>query len=170
MKNVRLHIWSRKEIENYFLLPGPIVRAIRKRMPARATAPKETEIEAQLEAICDTLKADVFDAIAAEFLAEDRALGAGGANKAARKALDAEWQTLDGRLRTVSGKQVFAALSHWSQEQFGVPLSAAIVARECMATDIVDEMRGVLTAIQEGQDFGDGRNGNGQTGASQVDE
>lgn len=168
-KNVRLHIWSRKEIENYFLLPGPIVRAIRKRMPARATAPKETEIEVQIEAICDTLKADVFDAIAAEFLAEDRALGAGGANKAARKALEAEWQTLDGKLRTVSGKHVFAALSHWSQERFGVPLSAAIVARECMATDIVDEMRSVLTAVQEGRDFGHGRNGNGQTGASQVD-
>jgi energy-coupling factor transporter ATP-binding protein EcfA2 len=170
-RRVRLHIWARKEIENYFLLPRPILRAIRRRMPARAVAPTEAEISAQLEVICEGLRDEVFDAIAAELLAENRALGAGGANKAARQVVAQQWQTLDAKLRIVSGKRVFGALSCWAEAQLGASLSAAIVARDLARQDIDEEMRMVLTAIQENQDFevplaaslGTGEQGGGAT-------
>jgi hypothetical protein len=79
---VRLHIWSRKEIENYFLVPETIARAIRRRMPARTEAPTDVEIMGRMELACEGLKEEVFDAIAADVLAEDRSLGAGGAKQA----------------------------------------------------------------------------------------
>jgi len=149
----RLHIWSRKEIENYFLVPEAIVRAIRRRMPSRTQAPTAAEIRGRMEAACEGLKEEVFDAIAADVLAEDRSLGAGGANKLAREALAARWGTLGAKLGAVSGKRLFTELSRWSQEQFGVSLSAALVAREMTTSDIAEELREVVEGIEQGGEF-----------------
>jgi predicted ATP-dependent endonuclease of OLD family len=149
-RGVRLHIWSQKELENYFLLADPIVRAIVRRMPARTAKPSSVEIEKTLDKICESLKDDAFDAFSAEILAENRALGSGGANKRAREILTERWQSRKGRLATVSGKETFARLSEWAQGQFGVSLSAAIVAREMVGSEVPDEMATVLTAIQDG--------------------
>jgi hypothetical protein len=145
---VRLRIWSQKEIENYFLLVGPIVRVIRKRMPARTQPPTADEVMATLDGICERLKDEVFDAMSAELLAENRALGAGGANREARKILNERWQTREGRLSAVSGKQVFAELSAWSQQQFGVSLGAALISHELRAPEVPQEMVGVITTIE----------------------
>jgi hypothetical protein len=150
---VRLHIWRRKEIENYFLVPEAVVRAITRRMPARTQGPTVAEIAKRLEHACDALKEEVFDAIAADVLAEDRSLGAGGADQLARKTLAARWGSLDARLGAVSGKRVFAELSRWSQEQFGVSLSPALVAREMALADIPHEVRAVIEAIEEGREL-----------------
>jgi hypothetical protein len=145
---VRLWIWSHKEIENYFLLVGPIGRVIRKRMPARTQAPTADEVMVTLDGICERLKDEVFDAMSAELLAENRALGAGGANREARKILNERWQTREGRLSVVSGKQVFAELSAWSQQQFGVSLSAAVIAHELRASEVPPEMVEVISAME----------------------
>jgi hypothetical protein len=150
---IRLHIWRRKEIENYFLAPDAIISAIRRRMPARTESPTVAEIMERLEGACEDLKEEVFDAIAADVLAEDRRLGAGGANRLARETLTARWGTLDAKLGAVSGKRLFAELSRWSQNQFGASLSAAIVAKEMAAPEIPDEMREVIEAIEESREF-----------------
>lgn len=147
-RGVSLHVWSRKEIENYFLLLEPIVRAISRRMPARTSAPSPDELSVQLDQICDGLKDETFDGMAAEILADNRALGAGGANKAARQTLNGRWQTLEGKLRTVSGKRVFAELSQWAQVQFGASLSAGVVARELTERDVDAELSDVVRAIE----------------------
>jgi energy-coupling factor transporter ATP-binding protein EcfA2 len=154
-KGVRLHIWSHKELENYFLLPDPIVRAIRRRMPARTAEPPAEEIGTALDEICEKLKDDVFDAISAEILGENRALGSGGANKRAREILVERWQSRERRLAAVSGKQAFSRLSEWSQRQFGVSLSAATIAREMHGSEVQEEMRTVIEAIEYGTELDD---------------
>lgn len=147
---VRLHVLERKEIENYFLVTDAIVRAIASRMAARAQAPSAKEVSAQLDAIAEDLKDDVFDAMAAEFILENRAAGSAGANREARRVLNDRWRTKQGRLNTVSGKQVLAPLSEWAQKQFGASLSASVVARHLRATEVPEEMRTVVTAIEQG--------------------
>jgi energy-coupling factor transporter ATP-binding protein EcfA2 len=148
---VILHVWTRKEIENYFICPEAILRAIIRRMPARTATPVLSEITSRLEAICDSLKDETFDAIAAEVLAEDRTLGAGGANKAARQILADRWASFDGKLGTVSGKRLLAEVSQWTQEQFGSSVSAAVLAREMSISEVPDEVRSVVASIQNGR-------------------
>ena len=145
---VRLHVWERKEIENYLLVPEAIVRAITARMAARAEGPTIKEVSAQFEAICEELKDDVFDAMAAELLLENRAAGATGANREARRVLNERWRTKQGRLATVSGKQALSKLSTWSQKEFGASLSASIVIRHMNSNEIPDEMRAVVGAVE----------------------
>lgn len=150
---VILHVWSRKEIENYFICAEAVARAIARRMPARTTPPTVDEIVARLSAICDSLKDETFDGIAAELLADNRALGSGGANKAARQIMAGRWVSLDGRLQTVSGKRLFAELSRWTQEQFGAAVSAAVLAREMTASEIDNEVSDVVGALENGRSF-----------------
>jgi energy-coupling factor transporter ATP-binding protein EcfA2 len=152
-KGVHLHIWAQKEIENYFLVVDPLVRAINRRMPARTTPATAAEIEMALDRICENLKDEVFDAISAEILAGNRALGSGGANKRTREILAKRWLSRKERRATVSGKEVFARLSEWAQAQFGVSLSAMIVAREMRASEVQEEMRGVVRAIEHGAEM-----------------
>lgn len=152
-RGIRLHIWRQKELENYFLLVNPIIRAISRRMPARTAKPTTDDIEAIFDEICEKLKDDVFDAVSAEILAENRALGSGGANKRAREIVNERWQSREQRLAAVSGKEVFARLSEWSQHQFGVAMSAATVARELHESEVEKEMRLVLSAIEDGTEI-----------------
>ena len=150
---VNLHVWTRKEIENYFICAPAIVRAISRRMPARTAAPTVDEIRVRLNAICESLKDETFDALAAESLADNRALGAGGANKAARQSLNEKWASYEGQLSSVSGKRLFAELSRWTQSQFGPAVSAAMVAREMTADEIDRELAEVVRAIDSGATF-----------------
>lgn len=144
---LELHIWSSKEIENYLLVPSVIARAIASRAAKRVTPPTETEITIQLTAICERLRDDVFDAMATELLAQNRALGQGGANKLARGLLDERWKTPEARLAAIPGKSALSQLSQWSQEQFAVSLHASAIARQFRSHELAPELRSVLQAI-----------------------
>ncbi len=151
--SVRLHIWAKKEIENYFLIPSAIVRCIERRMPARATAPSIEEVRERLDAICEQQKDEIFDATSAEILAERRALGSGGANRAGRQIIDEAWQTGAGRLSIAFGKRAFGALSEWTKDQFGVAIGPARVALELETSEIEPEMADAIMAIEQCEEF-----------------
>lgn len=154
-KDIYLHIWERKEIENYLLVPEAILRS----MGARHT-PREGESNLSVQLISEKLfelagefEHEVMDAYASEFLSENRAGGPTQANRSARDVMAARWDTTEGRLSLVSGKQLLAKLSTWAQERYGVALSGARVARTLRRGEIADEVVGVLTAIENGEPF-----------------
>ena len=151
--DVQLHIWQRKEIENYLISPNAIQRLINSRIARRTTIPTLEEINLKLEDIFTTLKDEAFDAISAELLAETRGLGAGGANKNARIVLDEAWKSYEGRSSIVSGKSVLSQLSYWAQEQFGVSMTPAAIARAMLSSDIPPEMIAIIKTIASGRTF-----------------
>ena len=128
-------------------------------MGARHT-PQEGEPNLSVQLISEKLfefagefEHEVMDAYASEFLSENRAGGPAQANRSARDTMGTRWDTSDGRLSLVSGKQLLAKLSTWAQERYGVALSAARVARALRRGEIADEVVGVLTAIENGEPF-----------------
>jgi len=150
---VQLHIWQRKEIENYYLVPSVIQRSIKSRVSRRKEPPTITDVTKQLEVIFKELKNDVFDAMSAEVLGQDRKLGAGGANKVARDRLEKSWKSFEGRLSIVSGKKVLSRLSKWSQDRFGVSLNATLLARNINLHEISNEVADVVRAINNCDPF-----------------
>lgn len=150
---VSLHIWSRKELENFVLVPSAIQRLLASRISGGKAAPDESQIEAELNAIAKRLEPEVFDGIANECLAEERSLGSGGANKVAREILAKRWgQVSEGR-SVVSGKQLLSGLSGWSQEMFGVSLSAAAIVSAMRRDEVHPEVAGIVHAIVNDQEF-----------------
>ena len=152
-KGLNLHIWKRKELENYLMVPNVIRRVITKRIRGSREVPTTDELAAKLFEIAGDMEHDVMDAFAAEFLSEFRAGGSTAANRSARGRMSSLWATPEGRLSLVSGKLVISKLSQWLQESRAISISAAAIASEMRASEVPAEIVGVLTAIEYGESF-----------------
>lgn len=150
---VRLHIWQRKEIENYLLDPRAIRRAVQKNAAQRVSLPTEMEIAEKLQAIVESMHDIVFDAFAGEFLLDNKSLGLSKANVAAREYINERWTTAESKLALVSGKSVLSQLTRWVQEQFAVSLTPALIARSFHAIEMPTELTLVIKSIAGGNTF-----------------
>lgn len=115
---IELHIWSKKELENYLLVPAVRARVIRSRA-APGKHVSATDIAEKLREITAALRDGVHDALAAEFFSLDRAAGFTGANKRAREFHAGRLATGATELDLVSGKEVLSRLSAWAQNKWG---------------------------------------------------
>lgn len=152
LRNVELHIWSQKEIENYLLGPEVIHRLIHKNISRRTTGPTIEEINEQIDLISQRLEDEIFDSLSTEILSRHKALGSGGANKEARRII-IDKKEKNEFLSIVSGKSMITNLLQWSQNEFGVSLSALKIAREFTIEEISEEIKSVVDAIEKGEPF-----------------
>lgn len=148
---VQLHIWQRKEIENYLLVPAAIARFITARIASGIEAPDPDLIGNMLEELACIRWDETFDAFAANVLARDRSLGAGGANQRAREILARRCPDLQSRVAVVSGKRLLSDLSSWSQQEYAVSISAVTLARSLGNTEIAPEVIRVISSITHGR-------------------
>jgi hypothetical protein len=150
---IRLHIWNRKEIENYVVVPSALVRYINanKRKGRRVT---EEEIEGVLDSVCENLKDETLDLISEEFIRQKRPKNAASSgNSYARQELRTRWTSLSGKLGVVSGKKLMSEMSRWAQTNHGIGLSTYSLARSMVAGDLDPELVAVLSAIEAGASF-----------------
>ena len=96
------------------------------------------------------MRDDTLDALAVKFHAANRREGLAHANGLAREGVDAAWQTLEGKLSIVSGKQLLSNLSSWSQATYGVSLSAGRLSATMSGSEMPQEVRRVVSAIERG--------------------
>ena len=152
-RSVELHIWKKKEIENYFIVPDAIQRIIATNLRNCNSAPTADEISEQIDIIANDQKDSTFDAISAEFFTRNKGGGTTDANKKARKQIDNAWATQDGRWSIVSGKIIISSLSGWSQQCFGIALNPLRILKEMNRYMIEAEMINVITAIERSLPF-----------------
>jgi hypothetical protein len=153
-KEVRLHIWRKKEIENYLLMPAAIERLIIKKARASKRCPTIEEIEAKLSQLCEELKDEVFDAFSNEFEIIQRGTRT-KSNALARTLMSEKWKTLSGKLSMVSGKEIITRLSEWAKKECGAQINPSTLAREIKREEVDQEMVDVITSIENGEPFRD---------------
>ena len=146
---IQLHIWKKKEIENYLLIPEAIQRIIANNIPSGNLPPDVVDIANKVDDIANDLKIDSFDAIANEFLIQDRSGGVTTVNRKARQKIDDAWKTSEGRFSIVSGKNVMSKLSEWSNTKYNVSFSSTGIAKELLPREIPSEVINVITAIEK---------------------
>lgn len=149
-KNVRLHVWQRKEIENYLVVPRAIQRIIARTC---AEPPTEDEITARLLQIAEATKDDVYDTFAESFLLDDKAKGTKVANGRSRAYLDPIWSSGQGALHRVSGKALLSSLSEWSKSKFGVSFGVATILGALKREDLPAEVVAVMSSIVANERF-----------------
>jgi len=110
-KDVDLHIWQQKEIENYLLIPSVISRYIAGNAAKRTPAPSPAEVQDTLITFAEELKDEILDAIATEFWVNNRRLGQAGANRAARQRIKQTREACGHITPIASGKQLLGLLS-----------------------------------------------------------
>jgi len=151
-RGVKLHVWSRKEIENFLLQPRAIRRVLVSRIKEREV-PSESELQDKILEICEQERRSVEDGIASALVQANRRLDLITANQMARSRVDEIWKVKANRPNVVSGKDVLAKLSEWTHKEFGAAFGAPAVARQMTPTDIPPELADVIAAIEESSSF-----------------
>lgn len=148
VKDIRLRIWSKKELENYLLVPSALARLIRKLSRNKRTAPDEDAIREKLDEIAEGLRETVVGGKADEIGRERTKLQASTAYTEARKQLNGVWGTFEGRISVVPGKTVLAEFNRWLRDEYKISFSSASLAAELKANEIDQDVQGFLEAVE----------------------
>ncbi len=149
---INLHIWSKKELENYLIVPAAILRIIEEGRRGGTSPSIEVVHEALLNA-CESLKTDAFDTMSDEYHQTNKSHTVGKGNEYARARIEANWHNLESKTSIVGGKKLVTAMSKWSQENFGVGFNSRRLARKLIRAELAPEVVSVLTAIEERKPF-----------------
>ena len=147
---VELHIWKRKEIENYLVSAEAIQRVI---AAFSEKPPTTSEIRAQLDRIAGELREETTDKIASELYNAHRASGIASANSRARELVNTAWRREETRWGICSGKAILSGLSRWTQGTYGKGLSPSGIARVIRRDELASEVQQVLGAIESTERF-----------------
>jgi hypothetical protein len=146
---INLHIWRRKEIENYLVIPSAIFRLIKsKKKQIELT---ETEIITIINTICNEFKDEVIDSFASEIKNKNNAKDLKTANQEARKYVNERW--VQESWHMIAGKTLISRISKWASENYKVSINKFMLAREIMNSEIDAEIIKVITCIENRTDF-----------------
>ncbi|HEX8285982.1 MAG TPA: AAA family ATPase [Pyrinomonadaceae bacterium] len=151
---IQLHIWLRKEIENYFIIPAAIHRLILAGTRRPDVVPSIQEVNNKLVEISENLHDDILDAMAQEYFALNKASGISKANEYARKRMASVWSALDRRLTIIPGKKFLSMMSQWIQDEFKLSFSISRLAKEIRADEVDSEVVKVISTIESHENFG----------------
>ena len=152
-RGLSLHIWCRKELENYLLVASAIRRAINSQLSNANNGPALTEVEQELEDIAEELKQEVIDCVATHIQSADRKLTVATANQRAREIVSNRWKTHEDRMGVIPGKEAVARVSRWVQGKYKLSVSGLLIAHHMIAEEMSQELQGVLRAIEKCEAF-----------------
>ena len=152
-RGVQLHVWSKKEIENFLIIPSVVQRLIQQGRAHRTDVPSIDELESQIQNLAYSLESEVFDNLSSQILIGNRSLGVVKANQVARDAIAKKKEQPSGLIDLVSGKTLLSKLSLWSQTEFGVSFGPNSILREMYRQEIHPEIAHVVTSIERGNNF-----------------
>jgi len=144
---VECHIWSKKEIENYLIVPTAILRIITRESKKHPTI-TVSDIEQKIDIVLKSHEESIILNFATELQNENRKLGINAAFKEAKKYLD----KLENR---ISGKELISELSKWTQEHFKVSLNPVKLVQELELNEIDKEVIRIVTKVEKGEKFKD---------------
>lgn len=153
--HVALHVWSFKEIENYFIIPDVITRVLLQRHRGFEENQVRSAVSAKIKEVVMSLKDSVFDSYSEQFRADDPRRGLGRANQRTRDLLAGVFNDPERALARVSGKEVISQLSSWLHNTYGRGVSVRDILREILPTEVPQEVIRVLTSIEQGKPFED---------------
>lgn len=157
---INLHIWKRKEIENYLLVPEAICRLIIRKKPNLRTAINVSIICEKIYELAENTKDDIIDNYATEiakyyrmenllidFTNEGNELKyeAKNFNKIARSYVKSRWEN---RIEVIPGKDILRALNRWLTEDHKVSFGIAELATEIKENELSEELKSIIHQLE----------------------
>jgi hypothetical protein len=139
--HLQLHIWKRKEIENYILTPRSIFKLTDQ------TEEKYPEFKAELCDQLGTLYAQTLGNFLDQFQHEFKGQNASTNLELATQELAKRWGTLEGRLSVCNGKDAISLINHWIRERYHKNSSQARLFKALSSEDIPEEVRSVINLL-----------------------
>jgi len=152
------HIHSRKELENFLLVPDALTRAITQRVGERnkrmgGTTSFSENIQTLLLGITDTMK----HAVQAQYLKRqhpfakslNRSLDDSTVTTELLAAFDEKWKDLNSRLNMVPGKEVLSRMNAHLQETCGVTVTPTFIIEAMQESEVATEMKAMITSLND---------------------
>lgn len=140
-KKISLHIWDKKEIDNYAINPDVIYRYIsaNKRQGDLAIE----QLSGKIRSVIYGMHDDVLNSMAVELQMNDSIRDEAASEEAWEELKDRWHEPLD----VIPGRQFFIRLSEWTLETFGITISARQVVPYFRPQEVPYEVEYVITKI-----------------------
>ena len=142
---VQMHIWSKKEIENYLLVPTAIMRILKIESKKPITI-AVSDIQNKITEIAMAHRDDIIDSFATEIQSTNKKHAVSTLRKEAMQYVDnCEYR--------ISGKLLMSELNIWLQKEFRVTVNPKKLAKNLERNEIDTELRNVIERIETCKDF-----------------
>jgi len=157
---INLHIWNKKEIENYLIVPSAILRVIIKKKESLKNKITIARLEKVIDEICESLKDELIDDFASEigkffrrknkiidFTDNNKELKyeTKNMNRVARKHVKNNWNQ---KLNIIPGKKLLKELNKWLAEEHKVNFGTIELSSELRKEEIDTELKIVMNSIE----------------------
>lgn len=139
--NLILHVWQRKELENYIFSPASIFRV------TNAPSDEFDTFQAELLNELDSLKPQTLGCILDHLHQNDRSKTPSYFLEQAQQILNEKWGTLEGRMCLANGKDVLTLVNSWVRRRYGKSCSRAKLLKELDISDVAEEMRTLIDTL-----------------------
>lgn len=136
--HLTLHVWSRKEIENYILSPKAIFRL--SDAPAESYETFCAELFSELGSLYDQTLGGIMDQLSTS----DRSKMPSTFLNAAKGILDPKWNTLEGRLSVANGKDLVSTVNTWLKTRYHKSSSRTKLINALTPEDIPSEVKDLI--------------------------
>ncbi|MFB9843432.1 ATP-dependent nuclease [Mucilaginibacter ginsenosidivorans] len=149
------HILRKKEIENYFLIPSAIQRAIDSRLEERI---KNGYIDEKPVIKLNDILLNLTDNFKSEVIGQVIARRAESYRKSEdfskiisdiNREVDSNWKDLQYRLNVISGKQFISFMNDYLQENFKISISCPLISNYLTIKDIDNEVLEFLNQLEK---------------------
>lgn len=139
--HLKLHIWKRKEIENYILTPPSIFRV------SNASPDQFDAFLSELSYELDSLRESTLDPIMDQLWARDKKKMPSYYRKPAEDILNASWSSLDGKLSIANGKDLITTINAWIRKRYKKSCSRSKLLSALTPEDISTEVKEVIDSL-----------------------
>jgi len=138
-----LHVWERKELENYIITPVSIFRMTNLGIDEYESFRSELFLE------LDKLKGQTLGCLLDNMCKNDRSKEASFFLPQAQQLLDKCWNELEGRLSIANGKNIVSLINKWMRQRYKISCSRYQLINRLDFADIADEMKTVINELMK---------------------
>jgi len=136
-----LHVWKKKEIENYLFSVDSLFRMTN--MPQE----ERTAFDQELFSILDQLKEQTIDGIMDQLQSYEKGKAASTYRKEAEKIIQKPWETLIGRLSVANGKELISLINSWMKRQYRISCSRNKLIQSLQPEDVDQEIKDTIQEL-----------------------
>lgn len=139
---IKLHVWERKELENYAISSNAIARLISRET---GTEIASKVVEQKISEISEEMKDSAIDICSEDFRVRLKK-GANVSNPLARTLIKERWKKLGGA-GVVNGKVLFSKIAAWCRSEHDTSISLHRVILEMEPSEVPLEMKTLIESI-----------------------
>ena len=138
-----LHVWDRKEIENYLISPRAIFRM------TGLDEKNWDQFQEDFMSLTSTLYGSTLASTMDYLSTIHRGKAPSSLMAKATELLSLPWITLEGRISVVNGKDLLSALNSWLRDKYKVRSSRDKIIKALTCDDISQEIKDVIQMLTE---------------------